>query len=349
MFNKNLHNKISSRLIPPLGDRGLKFLIIRFSSIGDIVLTTPVIRCLRKKFPDADIYFLTKNNFSGIVESNPYITKTLTLDEDFDDTIDILKDEKFDAVIDLHYNLRTLRIKQALKGVPFYSFNKLNTQKWIYTNFKINLMPEKHIVDRYMETVAGFGVVNDGLGLDFFIPEKDKIKDSDIPFSHSQGFLAIAIGAAHFTKKLPLDRLKELCAKIEYPIILLGSKDDYNTGVEISNVDPVKIYNACGKFSLSESADIVRKSNLVISHDTGLMHIAAAFKKMVFSIWGNTVPSFGMYPYQTEYKIFQVKKLWCRPCSKIGYEKCPLDHFKCMRKIEIDAIVESAKEFLQKK
>ena len=326
----------------------MKFLIIRFSSIGDIVLTTPVIRCLRKKFPDAGIYFLTKKNFSGIVESNPYITKTLTLDEDFDDTIDILKDEKFDAVIDLHYNLRTLRIKQALKGVPFYSFNKLNTQKWIYTNFKINLMPAKHIVDRYMETVAGFGVVNDGLGLDFFIPEKDKVKDSDIPFSHSQGFLAIAIGAAHFTKKLPLDRLKELCAKIEYPIILLGGKDDYNTGVEISNVDPVKIYNACGKFSLSESADIVRKSNLVISHDTGLMHIAAAFKKMVFSIWGNTVPSFGMYPYQTKYKVFQVDKLWCRPCSKIGYEKCPLDHFKCMRKIEIDAIVESTKEFLKK-
>ena len=326
----------------------MKFLIIRFSSIGDIVLTTPVIRCLRKKLPDAGIYFLTKNNFSGIVESNPYITKTLTLDEDFDDTIDILKDEKFDAVIDLHYNLRTLRIKQALKGVPFYSFNKLNTQKWIYTNFKINLMPAKHIVDRYMETVAGFGVVNDGLGLDFFIPEKDKVKDSDIPFSHSQGFLAIAIGAAHFTKKLPLDRLKELCAKIEYPIILLGGKDDYNTGVEISNVDPVKIYNACGKFSLSESADIVRKSNLVISHDTGLMHIAATFKKMVFSIWGNTVPSFGMYPYQTKYKVFQVDKLWCRPCSKIGYEKCPLDHFKCMRKIEIDAIVESTKEFLKK-
>jgi ADP-heptose:LPS heptosyltransferase len=185
--------------------------------------------------------------------------------------------------------------------------------------------------------------------LDFFIPEKDKVKDSDIPFSHSQGYIAIAIGAAHFTKKLPVDKLKELCAEIEYPIILLGGNEDYNNGVEISNIDPVKIYNACGKFSLNESADIVRRSNLVISHDTGLMHIAAAFKRMVFSVWGNTVPSFGMYPYQTEYKVFQVNKLWCRPCSKIGYEKCPLGHFKCMNKIEIDKIIKSAKEFLQKK
>ena len=326
-----------------------KFLVIRFSSIGDIVLTTPVVRCLRKRFPDADIWFLTKKRFSSIVESNPYLTKVITLDDDFEDTIDVLKEEKFDGVIDLHFNLRTLRIKQALKGVPFHSFNKLNTQKWIYTNFKINLMPGKHIVDRYMETVSGLGVVNDGLWLDFFIPEKDKVKDSDIPFSHSQGFLAIAIGAAHFTKKLPVDKLKELCAKIEYPIILLGGKEDFNNGADISSVDSIKIYNACGKFSLNESADIVRRSNLIISHDTGLMHIAAAFKKMVFSVWGNTVPSFGMYPYNTEYKIFQVNKLWCRPCSKIGFDKCPLGHFKCMNKIETDEIVRSAQEFLSQK
>lgn len=343
MINKNIHN----HLISPSGNKGPKFLIIRFSSIGDIVLTTPVIRCLRKKFPEAAIYFLTKKKFAGIVESNPYLTKVITLDEDILDTIEILKDEKFDAVIDLHYNLRTLRIKQALKGIPFYSFNKLNTQKWIYTSFKINTMPHEHIVDRYMETVKNFGVVNDNKGLDFFIPEKDKVKDNDIPFSHSQGYIAIAIGAAHYTKKLPVDKLKELCEKINYPIILLGGKEDYDNGGEISNVDEVKIYNACGKFSLNESADIIRRSNLIISHDTGLMHIAAAFKKMIFSVWGNTVPSFGMYPYETEYKIFQVNKLWCRPCNKIGFDKCPLGHFKCMQKISIDFIAENAKEFLK--
>jgi ADP-heptose:LPS heptosyltransferase len=325
----------------------MKFLIIRFSSIGDIVLTTPVIRCLRKKFPGAEIFYLTKKKFAGILETNPYLTKVLTLDEDILDTIEILQDEKFNYVIDLHYNLRVLRIKQALKGVPFYSFNKLNTQKWLYTNFKINVMPNKHIVDRYLETVAPLGVINDNLGLDYFIPENEKVKESDLPFSHLQGFLSMAIGAAHFTKKLPVDKLKELCEKIDYPIILLGGQEDFNNGAELSSIDPVKIYNACGKFSLNESADIVQRSQLVISHDTGLMHIAAAFKKMVFSIWGNTVPSFGMYPYMTEYKIFQVNKLWCRPCSKIGFEKCPLGHFKCMNQMSIDAISQSAIDFLK--
>jgi heptosyltransferase-2 len=325
----------------------MKILIIRFSSIGDIVLTTPVIRCLRKKYPGADIYFLTKKKFSGIVLTNPYINRVLTLADDITATIEILKNEKFDYIIDLHNNLRTLRIKQALKGVPFCSFNKLNTKKWIYTTFKINLMPAKHIVDRYMETVENLGVVNDGLGLDYFIPEKDIVKDSDIPFSHSQGYISIAIGAAHFTKKLPLDKLKKLCAYITYPIILLGGKEDFNQGLEIARIDPVKIYNACGKFSLNESADIIRKSKLVISHDTGLMHIAAAFKKNILSVWGNTVPSFGMYPYLTSYEVFQVNKLKCRPCSKIGFEKCPLGHFKCMREIPIVMIIESANRFLK--
>jgi ADP-heptose:LPS heptosyltransferase len=323
-----------------------KILIIRFSSIGDIVLTTPVIRCLRKKYPGADIAFLTKKRFAGIVETNPYITKVITLEDDILDTIETLQDEKFDCVIDLHYNLRSLRIKQALKGIPFYSLNKLNTKKWIYTAFKVNVMPHIHIVDRYMETVKKLGVVNDGLGLDFFIPDNDKVKNSDIPFSHSQGYVAIAIGAAHYTKKLPVAKLKKLTNSIAYPIILLGGKEDFNNGEEIAGEDPVKIYNACGKFSLNESADIIRRSNLVISHDTGLMHIAAAFKKMIFSVWGNTVPSFGMYPYLTDYKIFQVNKLWCRPCSKIGYDKCPLGHFKCMNQIDINSIVQSSMKFL---
>lgn len=318
------------------------------SSIGDIVLTTPVIRCLKKAYPGASLVFLTKRKFAGIVTSNPYLSRVIELEDDLLDTIDVLKEEKFDAVIDLHYNLRTLRIRQALKGVPFYRFDKLNAQKWIYTTFKINVMPSKHIVDRYLETVAPLGVVNDGRGLDYFIPDSEGVKQDDLPFSHTHGYICLAIGAAHFTKKLPVAHLAELCQKIAYPIILLGGAEDVANGREIAAIDPIKIYNACGQFSLNESADIVRKSKLVISHDTGLMHIAAAFKKMIFSVWGNTVPSFGMYPYQAPYEVFQVNKLWCRPCSKIGYDQCPLGHFKCMNSLSIDSVAARVSLFLQR-
>ncbi len=324
-----------------------KFLIIRFSSIGDIVLTTPVIRCLRKKFPDATIHYLTKRAFKGIVENNPYLDKIHLLEGDLEDVIIELKGENFDYIIDLHHNLRTLRIKRALNKVESFSFNKVNIEKWICTTFKIDLLPQKHIVDRYLETVKSLGVVNDGLGLDYFIPAYDIVKESDLPTSHSSGFIGVVIGAAHDTKKLPVGMLQDLCSRIKHPIILLGGKEDIDNGKEIASADPIKIYNACGKFNLNESADLVRRAKFIISHDTGLMHIAAAFKKNILAVWGNTIPEFGMYPYQTAYENFEIKKLWCRPCSKIGYDTCPQGHFKCMKKQSLDAMVISVDKLLK--
>ncbi|GAA4729741.1 glycosyltransferase family 9 protein [Flavisolibacter ginsenosidimutans] len=325
----------------------MKFLIIRFSSIGDIVLTTPVVRCLKKQVPDAVIHYLIKPQFKTVMEPNPYVDKFHVLQEDWDAMIEELKEEKFDYVIDLHHNLRTLRVKNALK-VPAYSFNKLNLRKLVFVKLKWNVMPKVHIVDRYMETVAPFGVRNDGEGLDYFIPEGAKVPLHDIPHSHHAGFLSIVIGASFYTKKLPVYKLQELCQKINHPIILVGGKEDAKEGEAIASVDPIKVYNACGKFSLHESADLVRQSKLVIAHDTGLMHIAAALKKQVIAVWGSTTPSFGMVPYYGKnflqrnpppYDDVQVHKLWCRPCTKIGRNKCPQGHFKCMKEIDVDEIV----------
>ncbi len=322
----------------------MKILIIRFSSIGDIVLTTPVIRCLRRKFPDAEIHFLTKQAFKGIVEHNPYLDKIHTLGDSFELMLHELKTEDYDHIIDLHHNLRTLRIKRFLKNVKASSFNKLNVEKFVYTNLKINTLPKKHIVDRYLETASSLGVEDDGQGLDYFIPTADVVNNKDIPVSHLHGYIAIAIGAALATKKMPLHKLKELCAAIDHPIILLGGKEDQVAAAAIASVDDIKIYNACGKFSLNESADLVRRSKILITHDTGLMHIAAALQKRVISVWGNTVPAFGMYPYygknsKQHFDIVEISKLWCRPCSKIGYDKCPKGHFKCMELIAVNEIV----------
>ena len=327
----------------------MKFLIIRFSSIGDIVLTTPVIRCLKKQLPDAEVHFLTKELFATIVENNPYIDRVHSLAHSWETVVHELKQENYDYIIDLHHNLRTLRLKKEL-GIRSFPFNKLNIQKWIYTNLKWNMMPDLHIVDRYMKTVESFGIKNDEEGLDYFVPSKDEVKQKDIPASHQAGYIGIVIGAAHNTKKLPVEKLKELCSQIEHPIILLGGKEDNESGKQMTAVDPIRIYNACGKFNLNESADLVRKAKLIITHDTGLMHIAAAFKKKIISVWGNTVPEFGMYPYYGKYQIqnerFEINGLRCRPCSKIGYAKCPRGHFKCMKQIKTDAIAASVKQML---
>ncbi|MDX1627654.1 MAG: glycosyltransferase family 9 protein [Fulvivirga sp.] len=330
-----------------------KVLIIRFSSIGDIVLTTPVVRNLKTQLDDAEVHYCTKRQFHAIVDPNPYIDKVHYLENGLNNLIKKLKAQRFDYIIDLHNNLRTSIIKLRL-GVKNYSFNKLNRKKWLMVNLKINHLPNRHIVDRYMDTVKPLGIKMDNLGLDYFIPEKDEVPLSWLPKSHQKEYVAYAIGAQHNTKKLPVDRMIELCDKINKPIILLGGKGDYETGERIRKFfertpksalmeeglkamnKKTLIYNACGKYNLNQSASLVKQAKVVFSHDTGLMHIAAAFKKEIYSIWGNTIPLFGMYPYRTKFMVLENNKLDCRPCSKIGYQKCPKGHFKCMNDIVFD-------------
>lgn len=333
----------------------MKFLIIRFSSIGDIVLTTPVVRCLKKQLASAEIHYLTKRSFAKTVDANPWIDKVHYLDDDLDAVIDTLRREDFDYVIDLHHNLRTARVKRALHRRSF-SFNKLNIRKWLLTAFKINQLPPVHIVDRYLETVGHFGIKDDGAGLDFFIAKEDAVKDGDIPTAHLAGYIGLVIGAAHNTKRYPKEKLEAFCRDIHHPLIILGGKEDAEMGKALAAIDPFKIYNACGKFNLGESADLVRRAKLIVTNDTGLMHIAAAFRRPVISLWGNTVPEFGMYPYYGDnflssraslpYDILEVKGLSCRPCSKIGYDKCPRGHFKCMNEISAETVLEKVRSRL---
>ncbi len=313
-------------------------LIIRFSSIGDIVLTTPVVRCLKLQQPDIEIHFLTKKTFSSLLENNPYIKKVHTIAKDIKEISADLKAENFDCVIDLHNNLRSLHLKLVLRK-PSTVFKKLNFQKWLLVNFKINILPAAHVVDRYLKTVERFGVKNDFKGLDYFIPKKDEVNVSEFPLTHQHGYIGFVIGAKHFTKQLPTEKIISICTKLKQPIILLGGQEDDERGKLIANEVGQFIYNACGKYNLNQSASIIRQATRIISHDTGLMHIAAAFKKDVISVWGNTVPAFGFTPYQPgeNSKIVEVLDLSCRPCSKIGYDKCPKGHFKCMHDIDENA------------
>jgi ADP-heptose:LPS heptosyltransferase len=312
-----------------------KILIVRFSSIGDIVLTTPVVRCLKKQL-GAEIHYLTKRAYLPLLEANPYLDKIFTIEKKIGEVLPALKQEGYDALVDLHKNLRSLQVRWRL-GAKVFSFQKLNFEKWLLVNFKIDRLPDAHVVDRYLAAVAPLGIHDDRQGLDYFLPEQQP--EADLP----PPYVAFAIGAAHQTKRLPAQKIVELCKGIRLPVVLLGGKAEQAEGERIARDAGAHVRNFCGKLSLHGSAAVIRQADLVVTHDTGMMHIAAAFQKEILTVWGSTVPAFGMYPYfgvaGNKNTTFEVKNLTCRPCSKIGFDACPKGHFRCMNDIETEKII----------
>lgn len=340
-----------------------KILIIRFSSIGDIVLTTPVIRCLKQQL-GAEVHFLCKKSYLAVLANNPYLDRIFTIEKKVSEVLKDLKKEQYHYIIDLHNNLRSAQMKFSL-GKKSYIFDKINFQKWLMTKFKINRLPDRHIVDRYMDTVKALGVNNDGEGLDYFVGEgsgeRGAGSEGSGAGSEERGagsgmvqlrnpkseitspFIAFAIGAAHQTKRLPKEKIIAICQKIKHPVVLLGGPGEQEEGERIAKASGDHVINSCGALSLNQSAAVVKEAWKVITHDTGMMHIAAAFHKDIISIWGNTIPEFGMYPYlptdNGSNTTIEVKGLSCRPCSKIGYQACPKKHFKCMMNIDVEEVV----------
>jgi heptosyltransferase-2 len=322
----------------------VKVLIIRFSSIGDIVLTTPVIRCIKQQLNngDVEVHYLTKQQFVPLLEHNQYIDKLISIDSKVVEVEEQLGQEGYDYVFDLHKNLRSNQAKKAARALSF-SFEKFNIEKWLLVNFKWNRMPDVHIVDRYMATTKAFGIENDQKGLDFNIPENSKVDLKTLPVTHQHGYVAYAIGGQHDGKIMPTDRIIELCKKLNEPIVLLGGAEDARRGKQIEQAVGGNIFNACGQYSVLESASLLDTAKTVISHDTGLMHIASALKKKVISLWGATTPNLGMYPYLPGKgsKIIEPIGVWDRPYSKLGDRKWYKPPFKGMYKIDLDEVVKA--------
>lgn len=336
-----------------MDDGNLKILVIRFSSIGDIVLTSPIVRCLKKQIKNCEIHFLTKQQNAVILQNNPYISKVYTLQTSFhskQEMINELRKENYVFVVDLQKNLRSFRIKLSLRK-PNASFPKLNLKKWLLVHCKKNCLPNIHIVDRYFEAVKRLNVTNDGKGLDYFLQEEDYIPNDALPLSFQSGYIVIAVGSKHETKQIPFDIIIRLCQKIKGNIILVGDINDKPIANKIENAIGSRVFNACGAFTINQTAALIDNSLGIITPDTGAMHIAAARKKDIISVWGNTVKEFGMYPYlpqdmQDKYYIMEVENLPCRPCSKLGFKKCPKKHFNCMRLQDVDKIAEIANEWV---
>jgi len=290
----------------------LKILVVRFSSIGDIVLCTPVLRYLKLQ-KKAEIHFLTKSQFAQLLTCNSYVDKVWSLEKSLKSVAKELKEERFDYVIDLHNNLRTKRLKWSLK-TKHKTVKKLTVKKALLTRFGIDNLPNRHVVDRYLDTIKFLEINDDGDGLDFFFPKNFEMPTYNMPF------LALIIGGQHEGKRLPLDKWRQVCKQVSSATYIVGGLEDKAWGETLAQEYP-HVENMAGKLSLFESAALVKFAQLVVSNDTGMMHIASAFGKDIISLWGQTTPKFGMYPYRAGSGSRILEPEGSRTLSKLGNKK----------------------------
>jgi ADP-heptose:LPS heptosyltransferase len=321
-----------------------RFLIIRFSAIGDVVLTTPVIRSLKKAFPQSRIHYLTKQSNKALLEYNPYVDTIHLLEDSLDETINELSAFNFDHIFDLHHNLRSLRVKRSLKA-PSAAFFKANRDKWLLCQKPLRSFAKNidHVVTRYGATLSGVGAALDGEGLDLFLPKETEhwaAQTIHKAFGEMPP-LAVVLGATWATKRWLTAYFAPALNALGKAVLLIGGPDMQQESRAIAEDLEVPFLNAVGTYGLLESAALMKQAQSVIAHDTGFMHIAAAFGQRIISIWGNTVPEFGMSPWNTDYTALEEKGLSCRPCSKIGHDRCPKGHFKCMKDISPEMLVEA--------
>ncbi|MEE9373970.1 MAG: glycosyltransferase family 9 protein [Saprospiraceae bacterium] len=321
-----------------------KALVIRFSSIGDIILTTPVIRCLAIQGA-YEVHFLTQDRFANVLADNPYIAHIYTLDKNLFTISKHIRGRKYNVVFDLHNNIRSYSIRFFLfKKV--HQFDKLRIKRWMRTVVKKGIDFDRHVVMRFLDTLATLGIVDDGKGLDFLIK-----KEYECPIHIKKGAIHIALvpGAQHFTKTMPPHISSTIVNKwpdVHFHII---GGDVEQTSTAYLNSFP-NVTNHCGKLTLPQSASVLQQCKIVITTDTAMMHVAAALQKKIISVWGGTVPEFGFYPFFGNgggKNIFiENNEISCRPCSKSGRSSCPINHFDCMTQISTNAIHSAIKEFI---
>lgn len=320
-----------------------RLLVIRLSSIGDVVLTTPILRSIRAALPAVELHLLVKPAMAGVVRHNPHLTRLHTLAPRLADTVDALRAVGFDHVIDLQGSLRSRRIVSAL-GAPSSGFSKENWAKYRMVHRWLPGAPVAgvdHIVTRYAQALAPLGIALDAGGLEVHTDAAAEARADQLfaqAFSPGVRPLGIVLGATHATKRWPAAYHRALIAQIDRPVILFGGPAEAAVAAAIAEGLPVPCLNAAGTTSLLEATALLSRCAAAVTHDTGLMHIAAARQVPTLTLWGSTVPGFGMTPYRAPHVVAEVAGLSCRPCSKIGYARCPQGHFRCMRDLTPESV-----------
>ncbi|MCU7502719.1 MAG: glycosyltransferase family 9 protein [Ignavibacteria bacterium] len=322
-------------------------LIIRLSSLGDILLTTPLLRSLKNLYPGKKIDFLVRSEYAGVLKFNPYVSEVLLYNRDPNEgLLERLKTKSYGMIVDLQNNLRSRKIVKTFKDIPVYRFNKRSFDKFLLVKFKVNRLSDApQIPVRYASSIPGFNL--DDKGLDLFLPEN--AEEFNAPKVERQdNLIAFCPGSRHFTKMWPLEyfaALGRLLEKKGFKIVLLGGRSDREVCQRLSEKIPSSV-DLSNEDELFFMAALMKKCRLVVCNDSGLMHLSCAAGVPVLAIFGSTVKEFGFTPYKNKNLILENNSLSCRPCSHIGRDKCPLGHFKCMLELTPEMVFDNVKRML---
>jgi heptosyltransferase-2 len=340
-----------------------KILIIRLSSLGDVLLASPLVRSLREKFKNAQIDFLIRSEYIDIVRHNPHLTNVVELNarEGFPELRKLKKhiyQEKYHVILDIHKNLRSIYLcwGMQLRGTQIYKIKKQQFVRFLLIKLKINLYQKfkSRIIpvwEKYLQTADRLGIDSRNGTLELFLPAAAENRTVEFlnGLPGTKWEIVVAPGAKHFTKRWPPEYFAELIKQInrgwEYQVILVGDNHDKPVIEKILDLIPKNIaISTAGFFSIIETSAIIKRAKLIISNDSGIMHIAKAFNRPLVAIFGSTVKEFGFYPSNKETVVIERAGLQCRPCSHIGRKACPKKHFKCMKDITPEMIIQTVEE-----
>ena len=339
-------------------DQIKKILIIRFSSIGDIILSTPLIRAVRKHYPEAEIDFVVKQEFSDLVKTNPHLNHIYVFDKSkLNDLRRIKKEVRskgYHWVIDIHKNFRSRILRKGI-GAKVTSYHKMIWKRtllvwWGWNLFK-QIIP---VYQKYFQAVEPMGIKYDGMGTEIVVPIEiqDIVKDKLIKggYETQRPLITICPGASFANKRWLPDRFARVADKLrqsyQAQIAFAGGPQDHELCKQIIGQLPFgRAFNFAGKFDLLQSAALLGHSSLVITNDSGLMHLAQAQKVPVVAIFGSTTGELGYFPLPGKSVVVELP-VSCRPCSHNGLDKCPKGHFKCMKDITEDQVIQACNKLI---
>lgn len=341
-----------------------KILIIRMSSIGDIILTSPLIRQLRENFPEAQIDFLVRSEYADLAKFNPYLSHILQYNiktgwKGLRELKEFISEQAYTVVLDLHRNLRSYYLRKISPRPTVLKVNKNRIIRFLLVKFKINLYQKLYdhipsVSEKYLMAASDLCQFKNELKLEIFLPQNiaDKGKQLWRKLEKENFAIIIAPGARHFTKRWLPELYSELIVSIHqtygWRTLLVGSPEEASLIQEIQEKAGIEACETvAGYFSLLETAALIKTAPVFISNDSGLMHVAAAYQIPQIAIFGSTVRELGFFPINPNAVVLENQGLECRPCTHIGRKSCPKKHFKCMIEITPERVIDAFKEVVK--